>query len=63
MVEHSPDIIRVMTYNIHSGVNRDGNVRLQPVVQVIRELNPDIVALQEVDMGLRTAGTAIRPRS
>ncbi|MGW8187092.1 MAG: endonuclease/exonuclease/phosphatase family protein [Desulfobacterales bacterium] len=47
------DIIRVMTYNIHSGVNRDGNVRLQPVVQVIRSLNPDIVALQEVDMGLR----------
>ena len=52
MVEHSTDIISVMTYNIHSGVNRDGNVRLQPVVQVIRELNPDIVALQEVDMGI-----------
>lgn len=52
MVEHSPDIISVMTYNIHSGVNRDGNVRLQPVAQVIRELNPDIVALQEVDMGI-----------
>jgi endonuclease/exonuclease/phosphatase family metal-dependent hydrolase len=52
MVEHSPDIIRVMTYNIHSGVNRDGKIRLQPAVQVIRELNPDIVAMQEVDMGI-----------
>jgi endonuclease/exonuclease/phosphatase family metal-dependent hydrolase len=52
MVEHSPDIIRVMTYNIHSGINRDGNVRLQPAVEVIRSLNPDIVALQEVDMGI-----------
>jgi endonuclease/exonuclease/phosphatase family metal-dependent hydrolase len=52
MAEHLSDIIRVMTYNIHSGVNRDGNVRLQPAVQVIRSLNPDIVALQEVDMGI-----------
>jgi len=41
-----------MTYNIHSGVNRDGKVRLQPAVQVIRSLDPDIVALQEVDMGI-----------
>ena len=46
------NIIRVMTYNIHSGVNRDGKVRLQPAVQVIRSMNPDIVALQEVDMGI-----------
>lgn len=52
MVEHPADTIRVMTYNIHSGVNKDGNVRLQPAVQVIRSLNPDIVALQEVDMGI-----------
>jgi len=46
------DTIRVMTYNMHSGVNRDGKVRLQPAVQVIRSLNPDIVALQEVDVGI-----------
>ena len=41
-----------MTYNIHSGVNPDGKVRLQPAVQVIQSLDPDIVALQEVDMGI-----------
>ena len=52
MAGHLSDIIRVMTYNIHSGVNRDGKVRLQSAVQVIRSLNPDIVALQEVDMGV-----------
>jgi len=52
MAGHLSDIIRVMTYNIHSGVNRDGKVRLQPAVRVIRSLNPDIVALQEVDMGV-----------
>jgi endonuclease/exonuclease/phosphatase family metal-dependent hydrolase len=52
MAEHGSDTIRVMTYNIHSGINRDGNVRLQPAVEVIRSLNPDIVALQEVDMGI-----------
>lgn len=52
MAEHVSDTIRVMTYNIHSGINRDGNVRLQPAVEVIRSLNPDIVALQEVDRGI-----------
>lgn len=50
------DTIRIMTYNIHSGVNMDGNVRLQPIVRVIRAMNPDIVALQEVDVGLLHTG-------
>ena len=44
--------IRTMTYNIHSCVNMDGQVRPQRVAGVIGKLNPDLVALQEVDAGI-----------
>lgn len=44
--------IRAMTYNIHSCVNMDGEVRPERVAGVIDELSPDIVALQEVDAGI-----------
>jgi endonuclease/exonuclease/phosphatase family metal-dependent hydrolase len=43
--------LRVMTFNIESGVRG-----LEAVAQVIREAQPDIVALQEVDLGSRRAG-------
>lgn len=44
--------IRTMTYNIHSCVNTDGEVRPERVAGVIDELSPDLVALQEVDAGI-----------
>ncbi len=43
--------IRVMTYNIHSCVNMDGRIFPERIARVIDGLNPDIVALQEVDNG------------
>jgi endonuclease/exonuclease/phosphatase family metal-dependent hydrolase len=43
--------LRVMTYNIHSCKGRDGKVRPDRIVQVIREYHPDVVALQEVRVG------------
>ena len=55
MTQEAVDTIRIMTYNIHSAVNMDGNVSLQPIVQVIRTMNPDIVALQEVDVAIPSA--------
>ena len=46
-----------MTYNIHHVEGTDGKVDYVRMADVIRELNPDIVALQEVDNGtLRTEG-------
>jgi endonuclease/exonuclease/phosphatase family metal-dependent hydrolase len=48
---------RVMTYNIHHGEGLDGRVDLERIAAVIREHRADIVALQEVDKGVRrTAG-------
>ncbi len=43
--------LRVMTFNIHSGLEG-----LDKVVEVIRATAPDIVALQEVDIGSRRSG-------
>lgn len=41
--------VRVMTWNIHGGIGRDGRHDLARVVALVRRHNPDIVALQEVD--------------
>lgn len=41
--------VRIMTWNIHSGIGSDGRRDLARVVDVIRSQQPDIVALQEVD--------------
>lgn len=41
--------LRVATYNIHSGVGRDGRCDPARVAEVINELSADVVALQEVE--------------
>ena len=41
--------VRVMTWNIHSGVGTDGHFDLTRVVETIARHQPDVVALQEVD--------------
>ncbi len=44
---------RILTYNIHSGRGADGRLDLGRIVAVIAAEAPDIVALQEVDVGRR----------
>lgn len=39
---------RIATYNIHKGRGIDGRVRIERIVRVLREIDADIVALQEV---------------
>jgi endonuclease/exonuclease/phosphatase family metal-dependent hydrolase len=56
-VETKPEILRVMTYNIHHGEGLDGKVDLERIARLILAARADIVALQEVDRGVRrTAG-------
>ena len=43
--------IRVMSYNIHRGIGTDGELSLERIARIIRDQNPDLVALQEVDKG------------
>jgi endonuclease/exonuclease/phosphatase family metal-dependent hydrolase len=44
--------LRLVTWNIHKGIGRDGHYRLERVIRVLRELDADVVCLQEVDEGV-----------
>ncbi|MBC8030601.1 MAG: endonuclease/exonuclease/phosphatase family protein [Pyrinomonadaceae bacterium] len=45
--------LRVMTYNIHVGVGMDKKLDLQRIADVINRERCDLVALQEVDRGVK----------
>lgn len=44
-----PDTLRILAYNIHHGEGMDGVTDLERIAALIREVDPDLVALQEVD--------------
>lgn len=51
------DVLRVMTYNVHSCVGMDGKIDAERIARVIARARPDVVALQELDVGrMRTFG-------
>lgn len=56
-----PVVIRVLSYNIKHGQGVDGNVDLARLAQVIKSVNPDIVALQEVDSGTKRTDQVDQP--
>ena len=43
--------IRVLSYNIHRAIGFDRRFAPERIIKIIREQNPDIVLLQEVDEG------------
>ena len=48
---------RIMTYNVHRCVGVDGRLDTQRIAEVIAQCRPDVVALQELDVGrARTGG-------
>lgn len=51
-----PRLVRVMTYNIHHGEGVEGRVDVARIAEVVRTCAPDLVALQEVDRGVRRTG-------
>lgn len=51
----SPHTLRVLTYNIHHGEGTDEQFDYKRLATVIKKLEPDIVALQEVDCGTERA--------
>lgn len=51
-------MLRVVSYNIRHGRGMDGEVNLERTAAVLRQLTPDIVALQEVDNGVARSGGA-----
>lgn len=49
--------VRVMSYNLHQGVDIGGTLGMEALAQVIEKENPDILALQEVARGWVVAGS------
>jgi endonuclease/exonuclease/phosphatase family metal-dependent hydrolase len=45
--------LRVMTYNVHRCVGADKRLDVERVAEVIAQARPDVVALQELDVGRR----------
>lgn len=55
--------IRVMTYNVHSCIGTDGKLSPGRIARVIGRYEPDIVALQELDLGRPRTGAVDQPHS
>lgn len=49
-IEAAPSQFRIMTYNVHSCVGMDGRIYPERVARVIAQYQPDVVALQEIDV-------------
>jgi len=55
--------MRVFSYNIHKGIGgRDRRYRLERVIAVIEDHNPDLICLQEVARGSRRSRFDDQPR-
>ncbi len=48
--------LRIMTYNVHSCIGMDGKLDITRIARVIARARPDIVALQELDVGRERSG-------
>ncbi len=53
--------IRIVSYNIRHGRGMDDSVDLARTARVLRALTPDIVGLQEVDVGVARSGRLNEP--
>jgi endonuclease/exonuclease/phosphatase family metal-dependent hydrolase len=49
----APTRLRVLTYNIHHGEGQGGKFDLERIAKLINSLEPDLVAIQEVDVKTR----------
>ena len=54
--------LRVLCYNIHFGQGNDGVYDLKRLASVITSVKPDLVALQEVDVGVKRSGRVHQAR-
>lgn len=50
------EILRILCYNIHYGQGNDGEYDVERLAKAIKRTKPDLVALQEVDVGVKRSG-------
>ena len=60
--DENPLHLRVLCYNIHYGQGNDGRYNLERLAAVITKVNPDLVALQEVDVGVKRSARVHQAR-
>jgi endonuclease/exonuclease/phosphatase family metal-dependent hydrolase len=60
-VAQLPDVLRVLTYNIHHGEGVDAKVDLARIANVIKSAAPHVAAVQEVDQGAARTGGVDQP--
>ncbi len=51
------NLLRIMTYNVHSCIGMDGKISPERIARVIARYEPDIVALQELDVKKSRTGS------
>jgi endonuclease/exonuclease/phosphatase family metal-dependent hydrolase len=56
-----PPTLRVLSYNIHHGEGIDGKLDLERIARVISSVEPDVVAVQEVDQRVQRSGVVDQP--
>ncbi|MBX6313809.1 MAG: endonuclease/exonuclease/phosphatase family protein [Isosphaeraceae bacterium] len=55
--------MRLLSYNIHKGIGgRDRRYRLERIIEVIEDQNPDLICLQEVDRHVRRSKFDDQPK-
>jgi endonuclease/exonuclease/phosphatase family metal-dependent hydrolase len=55
--------MRLLSYNIHKGIGgRDRRYRLERIIQVVEDQNPDLICLQEVDFHVGRSRHDDQPR-
>ncbi|MCA9067909.1 MAG: endonuclease/exonuclease/phosphatase family protein, partial [Planctomycetaceae bacterium] len=55
--------MRLLSYNIHKGIGgRDRRYRLERIIDVIEQENPDLICLQEVDRNVRRSKFHNQPK-
>lgn len=57
-----PIRLRVMSYNIHHGEGTDKKLDLERIARVIKSVEPDLVALQEVDYHVPRSKSVDQPK-
>lgn len=55
--------IRILTYNVHGCLGFDGTLSSRRIARVLAEFNPDIIALQEVDVGRARSNHEDQPKN
>lgn len=55
--------VRIMTYNVHSCRGMDGRISHERIADVIERYDPDVVALQELDLGRHRSGGVDQTRA